>query len=257
MALGISTACFYPAPTEDSLLEVAKTGAKVTEIFFNSSSELERPFLEEILKIKEENGIRIKSVHPFSSFAEGYLLFSQYERRFRDTRDFYKRYYETAAYLGADVVVMHGAKLPFDFSEMYTQRFGLMVEDAQEFGVKLAQENVVHYNGQTPQMMDALKKTLGAKFHMVLDIKQAIRAGCSPYDFLDRFAKNICHIHISDYHSGCDCVPPGEGVFDFKSFFQTAREKGYNGDYVIELYRSGFEDIGQLVKSFNSIKDFA
>lgn len=257
MALGISTACFYPAPTEESLLEVAKTGAKVTEIFFNSPSELEQSFLKEIYRIKEENGMRIKSVHPFSSFAEGYLLFSQYERRFKDTRDFYKRYYETAAYLGAQVVVMHGAKLPFDFAEMYTQRFGLMVEDAQQFGVKLAQENVVHYNGQTPHMMRVLKDALGDNFHMVLDLKQAVRAGCSPYDFLDEFAKNICHIHISDYRSGRDCIPPGEGDFDFKKFFETMRGKGYNGDYVIELYRSGFKDVNQLAKSFESIKDFA
>ncbi len=257
MALGISTACFYPVPTEEALLEVAKTRAKVTEVFFNSPSELERDFLKKLSAIKEENGIRIKSVHPFSSFAEGYLLFSHYERRFKDTRDFYKRYYEAAAYVGADVVVMHGAKLPFDLTDMYTQRFGLMVEDAEQFGIKLAQENVVHYNAQTPKMMGAIKDALKEKFYMVLDIKQAVRAGCSPYDFVEEFSENICQIHISDYRDDCDCVPPGEGHFDFKKFFKTVREKGYNGDYVIELYRSGFKDIDQLIKSFDSIKDFA
>ncbi|MBQ2775403.1 MAG: sugar phosphate isomerase/epimerase [Clostridia bacterium] len=257
MALGISTACFYPVPTEEALLEVAKTGAKVTEVFFNSPSELEQSFLKELFKIKEENGIRVKSLHPFSSFAEGYKLFSHYERRFRDYREFYKRYYEAAAYLGADVVVLHGAKLPFEFTDMYIQRFGIMVEDAEQFGVKLAQENVVHYYGQNPEMMDAIRGALGEKFHMVFDIKQSVRAGCSLYDFIDEFAKNICHIHISDYRSDHDCIPPGEGEFDFKKFFETMREKGYNGDYTIELYRSGFKDIDQLIKSFDSIKDFA
>ena len=258
MALGISTACFYPAPTEEALRMVAQTGAKVTEVFFNAPSELESGFLKELSRIKDDNGIRIRSVHPFTSFAEGYILFSQCERRFRDYREFYKRYYDAAAFLGADVVVLHGAKLPFTCAEqMYTGRLEMLMDDAAEFGVRLAQENVVNHNGQTPQLMSGLRDALGDKFRMVLDIKQAVRAGCSPYDFTDILADNICHVHISDYNGVSDCVPPGEGRFDFKKFFDTMKEKGYRGDYVIELYRSGFRDIGQLESSFNTLRDFA
>ena len=105
--------------------------------------------------------------------------------------------------------------------------------------------------------MSGLRDALGDKFRMVLDIKQAVRAGCSPYDFTDILADNICHVHISDYNGVSDCVPPGEGRFDFKKFFDTMKEKGYRGDYVIELYRSGFRDIGQLESSFNALRDFA
>lgn len=34
MSVGISTACFYPAATEEALRCVAEAGAKVTEVFF-------------------------------------------------------------------------------------------------------------------------------------------------------------------------------------------------------------------------------
>lgn len=90
MSVGISTACFYPAATEDALRCVAEAGAKVTEVFFNSPSELEPVFLRRLSSIASDNGIRIRSLHPFTSFAEGYILFSQYVRRFDDYREFYK-----------------------------------------------------------------------------------------------------------------------------------------------------------------------
>ena len=51
MSVGISTACFYPAATEEALRCVAEAGAKVTEVFFNSPSELEPDFLRRISSI--------------------------------------------------------------------------------------------------------------------------------------------------------------------------------------------------------------
>lgn len=71
MSVGISTACFYPAATEEALRCVAEAGAKVTEVFFNSPSELEPDFLRRISSIASDSGIRIRSIHPFTSFAEG------------------------------------------------------------------------------------------------------------------------------------------------------------------------------------------
>ena len=60
MSVGISTACFYPAATEEALRCVAEAGAKVTEVFFNSPSELEPDFLRRISSIASDNGIRIR-----------------------------------------------------------------------------------------------------------------------------------------------------------------------------------------------------
>lgn len=61
MSVGISTACFYPAATEEALHCVAEAGTKVTEVFFNSPSELEPDFLRRISSIASDSGIRIRS----------------------------------------------------------------------------------------------------------------------------------------------------------------------------------------------------
>ena len=136
MSVGISTACFYPAATEEALRCVAEAGAKVTEVFFNSPSELEPVFLRRLSSIASDNGIRIRSLHPFTSFAEGYILFSQYVRRFDDYREFYKKYYAAASAIGAKVVVLHGAKLPMNIgTDEYAERLRLLVSDAREQGI--------------------------------------------------------------------------------------------------------------------------
>ena len=240
MSVGISTACFYPAATEEALRCVAEAGAKVTEVFFNSPSELEPDFLRRISSIASDSGIRLRSIHPFTSFAEGYILFSQYERRFDDYREFYKKYYAAAS-----------ANISTD---EYAERLSLLVRDAQEQGIILAQENVVHHNGQTPELMNELKARLGANFHMVLDIKQAYLAGVDPIEFFREFSDNICHIHLSDHDENHKCMPPFDGKFDFAALFSLMKENKYSGDCVIELYRSGFERIDQLTDSMHMLE---
>ncbi len=258
MSVGISTSCFYPESTEASLKSVIEAGAKVTEIFFNAPSELEKPFLTRLSELAEDNGVKITSIHPFTSFAEGYILFSKYRRRFEDYRNFYKKYYAAAAALGAKTVVLHGALQPRIIEiEEYAERLGLLMDDARQFGVTLAQENVVHHVGQTPQEMGELRRLVGDGFHMVLDIKQSYLAGVDPLEFFKCFAPCICHLHLSDHDSEHKCLPPFDGTFDFAALFSLMRESGYYGDAVIELYRSGFEKNEQLTKAMHELQRLA
>ena len=146
MIYGASTACFYPMDTEASLKRIAELGIKNTEIFFNTFSELELSFLKELRRIADDGGVAIKSVHPFSSFAENYMLFTAYERRFKDTAESYKRYYEACNILGADILVFHGARDKGSVADdLKFERFGLMADQAREYAVTLAQENVVEF----------------------------------------------------------------------------------------------------------------
>ena len=110
MEVGISTASYYPLETELSLEEVGKSGARVTEVFFNAESELKDSFIDILLDTKEKYGIKIASVHPTMSLAESFMIFSAYERRFYEALDQYSRYSEVAARLGAKYIIMHGGK---------------------------------------------------------------------------------------------------------------------------------------------------
>ncbi len=250
MTPGLSTASFYPMPTEEALLTVGQIGFKSTEIFFNTISELSPTFLKQLADIQNQYGIKINSVHPMASFAESYMLFSTYERRFYDTVELYKRYFDAANQLGASVVVIHGSRLPGIIqSKEYYERFSMLIDEGIKQGVTVAHENVVGTMGQSPQLIEEMINAIGDRFKMVFDIKQAVRSGFKPIEFAEKFYDRIVQVHISDHNDEYDCLPPGEGNFDFKRFIDYMTEKKYAGDYVIELYSKSFSSLNQLIAS--------
>ena len=242
MRIGMSSSCFYPEETEVSLRRVGKAGAKTAEIFFNSPSELQGERLRALCEIKAHYGMDVVSVHPFMSFAEGFWLFSEYERRFRDSLDFYPRFFEAAQALGAHLFVLHGARHLKIEPDCYAERLFLLNERAKSFGVQVAHENVVDYVGEDPAFMQHLQRQLGRDFAMALDLKQAYRAGVDPFAFIDTVGERIVHVHISDSDADHDCLPPGKGTFPFPRLFRALEGAGYGGKYIIELYRHNFTD---------------
>ena len=247
MSIGISTSCFYPLETELSLLRVAALRADCCEVFFNSWSEIEEPFAARLKRAAREGGVRVSAVHPFLSFGETYLLFSEYRRRFDDSMELFKKFFSAAAMLEAGFVVLHGGRNPgaVDGREQF-ERYALLAEEALRQGVVLAQENVVHYRSQSPDFLERMKEHIGPLFRFVLDIKQARRAGYSPFDFSVPLADSLVHVHVSDFNAISDCLPPGEGGFDFAAFFAELSACGYAGDHIIEVYRGDFADDAQL-----------
>lgn len=257
MAVGISTACFYPLETEVSLARTGELGADCVEIFINSPHELDKAYIDRFAEIQKQYGLRVKSFHTYASFTESYYYFSSYERRFRESLEEFRRYFDGMHALGATLLVMHGAKIPGSIpDEQVFERFGVLQNIAKAEGVTLCQENVVHYRSESPAYLEKMRDALGDDFAMVLDIKQARRTGIDPYVFIEKFADSICHVHISDYTATHDCVVPlaENAQFDFQHFFQTMREKGYAGDYIIELYENGYETPSQIADAQNALK---
>ena len=255
MRIGVSVACLYPMKTEEAFLHCAQLGIDTIEIFFNSACELDGPVLEKIKAIQKEYNIFVPAVHPFTSFAEPYFLFSAYERRFHDAREAYKRYYETAAALGAEVVVLHGDTGDTCSLEEYCRRFALLREDAAQCGICLAQENVVRYRSGDPHFIRGMREILQDNVEFVLDIKQARRAGYSPFALWEAMGDRLRHIHLSDHNDQHSCMLPGEGNFDFRKLGDLLRKQNYSGSAVLELYREDFTEISSLGKSVQFLKE--
>ena len=256
MSIGISTACLYPQNTEDALEQLGKLGVKTCEVFLNSESETSLDFAKILNRIKDEYGIRIVSVHPFSSFSETYMLFGEYQRRYLDALDFYKRCFEFTQAVGAGISIIHGSLVPGKITAPeYFSRFSKLIETGKEFGVTVAQENVNRHFSETPVFLRMMKKALGDDFKMVFDIKQAVRAGYSPLEFAKEFKNDIIHIHVSDNSPTNDCLPPSKGNFDYKNLFSIMENAGYKGDYIIELYRWNFSDPSELAESLDYLQN--
>lgn len=241
MQIGISSSCLYPMQTEDALRTVCELGARTAEIFFNSPSELRKPFLDELNAIKDFYGTDVRSIHPFTSAYETYLLFSDYKRRTSDGIEFYKNYFETANVLGAKIVVLHGKFVSVATTpEEYAESFILLSNAAREAGVYIAQENVHNHHCGNPAFMKAVAGLVGEDFRMVLDIKQCRRCEVSEFDFIKLLGDRIMQVHISDCLGQEKCLAPGEGEYDFVKLFDALNNAGYNDSAIIELYRKNF-----------------
>ena len=255
--LGISSSCYYPLVTEQSFEKICLSGVTCAEIFFNSPGELEKTYIRELTAMQQAYGVEVVSVHPFMSFAEDFYLFSSYERRFTDILPLYERFFEVCQALGADIFVIHGAKWPGSVGDaLYCERFARLMERGKAYGVKVCQENVVRYRSESADYLKMMRQTIGEDFGVVLDVKQARRAKITPYDIIEAVGDCVKHVHISDYRTENDCVPPGQGKFDFPEFFRTMRGIGYEGAYMIEVYQHSYQDESEIIESYRKVQDF-
>ena len=259
--IGVSSACFYPLETEKSLELAGSYGFKNVELFLNSPSELSDDFVGKLIDIRNRYGIHIVSVHPFFSFAESFFLFSDYARRFEDILPLYDRFFKVTSMLGADIFVIHGMKKISSASAVnndeYCRRFKRLIDMGKAYGVKVCHENVVDHRCESPEYMEMMRENIGDDFRIVLDIKQARRAGFTPYDFLEPLHDSIVHIHISDRNDRCDCITPLKGNFDFAEFFSTAKSYGYNGKFIIELYEWSYKDKEEIAEAYKKLINIA
>lgn len=259
MRSGISTACLYPMELEKALPVLISMEFRLFEIFINTFSEMKKEYIAELKKIAEDSGSVVRSIHPFTSGFESFLLFSDYERRFQDGLDFYRRYFETANLLGAQILVLHGqrAEKRGEISEeSYFEHYARLFELGKTFGVTVAQENVNLFRSEDPAFIRRMKAYLRDSCAFVLDIKQAVRAGKDPFDMCAAMGEKLVHIHINDNTPQSDCLLPGTGGMDYRALLAVLKEFGYSGDFIIEVYRRSFGALEELLDAKRTVESF-
>jgi sugar phosphate isomerase/epimerase len=262
MQIGISTACYYPMNTEEALLRLAQQGFGNIEIFINCDMELQDPVRAEIFRTVREYDLKVLSLHPVPGL-ENFYLFSDYERRKRQFMDTYEQYFGFMNELGAEILVFHGSnKMSRRSDELYMARFAELCTLAEKYSITVAQENVAYCKSGDLDFLVKMKNELNTKF--TLDMKQTLRSGFTPLEFLDKLGENIVHIHASDNHGilgsesfsdNNDCLPIGKGSFDFTGFFAKLREIKYEKGIILELYRENFQNDKQLEESIKKLVD--
>ena len=145
---------------------------------------------------------------------------------------------------------------PYPF-ERYCESFAGLSSLAREYGLLLCQENVVRCKCGSVDSVRRMRELLGREAHFALDLKQALRSGAEIYDMLDAMGEGLAHIHISDHAPGRDCLAPGCGDFDFRAFFRRLRRIPYQGDVVVELYRSNFRNAEELAGSAAFLRELS
>lgn len=249
MKAGVSTACLYPALLEDSLSDLVSRGIKTTEIFINTHCELMPDFINILKSILDSGNASCVALHPYTCPIEPMMLFSSYERRLKDSIDYCKYYFEAMNTIGAGIFVLHGNMNVTAVDEhLYFERFALLSEAAAGYGIILAQENVARCQSRSLSFLKNMSDYLGDTARFVLDVKQSLRSDEDPCEMARVLGSKIVHIHFSDHNDQHDCMMPGEGTFDIRSFLEIMHRSGYDGAVMLELYRSSFRDTEQLAE---------
>ncbi len=256
MKIGISTSCFYPMTTEQTLEHIAPLGFREIEVFVNAPSESTVMYAQQLKKQADALGLKIIAFHPFSSFAETYCLFGAYERRRQDFYDIYKEYFAAAAAMGADIFNFHGCRSEWGITaEEYCDIYHALYRLAQAEGVRFSQENVNrHYSGKV-EFIRTMKHLLQNEVFFTLDVKQAMRCGEDPCVMRDAMGESLIHFHASDYREGGACTLPGKGLCNYsvilndhiRSSAVTKVIEVYSGDYTNDIQlREAAEFMNQL-----------
>ncbi len=251
MKAGISTASLYPQLLEDALKNLLDSGIKYTELFVNTHSELDTAYIKMLKNELDSHDAACISLHPYTCPSEPMMLFSSYERRVSDMLEYYKYFFEAMNILSADIFVFHGnmTKTAVDI-ELYFERYLKLYELGRSFGITVAQENVERCQSRSLSFLRSMKSALKEKAFFVLDVKQAVRSGEDPINIASELGDSIVHVHMSDHNSESDCMIPGKGSFDMKSFFEVLKKYGYNGAVLLELYRHNYSDLNDLLGGF-------
>lgn len=258
MRAGVSTASLYPLHAEDAFNELAVLGVDTAELFANSTSEAREPVTGLIEQTMKSSGMNIVSFHPFSSPMESVFLFSTYDRRIDEMMTLYREFFGTMRRLGARIFVLHGAILSSSCPpEHYIKQFRLLAQAGQEFGVTVAQENVSYCMSGSLDFLKYMKRELGSCAKFVLDLKQSRRSHEDVFDIIRELGKDIVHLHVSDADSDRDCLPIGHGDFDFRRLIQEMNALGYDGAYMVELYRRNYDEYPRLKESVDNLRDIA
>jgi len=163
--------------------------------------------------------------------------------------------------LGARYFVFHGEKSAPTFSRSIMDNDAVLeVYDkltcaASEEGILFTQENVSSFRSASPFFLKHLRNNLGDKIGFTFDVKQVLRAKEDIYETLDAMGNRLVHIHINDYSSITECKLPFCGEVNLNLLSNYLKKNEYNGDYVVEVYRTDFQEYDELVNACHQVKN--
>ena len=263
MKIGLSTASYFQKmQIEDAITDIGAHGVRDCEVFLNTYSEYEPAFVEMLAGRLSSANVNVFSVHPMSMQFEP-QLFSIHPRQREDAVNLYERVLAAGERFGASYYVMHGpARLFGGVKNIDLNRiapiFLELAARARKHGLQLTLENVSWCVFNEPEFGVRLQALTHGEIKHTLDVKQAVRSGYDPMDFIRAVGEYIVNVHLCDASKlpagGVHYDMPGFGEYDFVSMFNLLGEKGYHGPAFIEVYSDMYTEIPTLYESLGRVK---
>ena len=261
MDIGISTASYFSKlQLEDAVLDIGAHGVPVCEVFFNSFSEYDPAFVELLDERIRRSNLRVFSVHPMSMQFEP-QLFSVHPRQRDDAWQIFEQVLADGKRLGASHYVMHGpARLFGGVKNIGLSRIAPIFVElcalARQYGIQLTLENVSWCVFNEPEFGVRLLDAIGGDaLRFTLDVKQAVRSGHDPLEYIRAVGSRIENVHLCDAtqleNDAARYAMPGAGSYDFVKMFDELAQVGYHGPAFIEVYSDMYQQIPELYESYD------
>ena len=228
--------------------EFARVGFKQMEIsplYAGLSTEKTREFFKkvikpsEIIKMAQDNGVGIWSYHlPFGNLEVNPASFDKKVRDDLIVLD--NEMIETAAELGAKVVVVHASGEPIAESdrrqsiEYAKEVIAAINETAKKNGLLLAVENLPRtcLGKNSAEMKEFL--AIDDNVRVCFDVNHLLEE--THKDFVAAVGDKIVTLHLSDYDFVDEKhMVPGRGKIDWKELVQLLKGINYNGPFMNEM----------------------
>jgi sugar phosphate isomerase/epimerase len=248
MRLGISTASFFNrVPTESVFDVLRQMRIDTAEVFLNTFSEYEKPYVEAL--VPRKSGVAIHSVHALGTQFEP-ELFNANARVRADAEQIFRKVCYAGFVLGAKYYTFHGPvrlkklEYKFDYPKL-CDRVNRLAEIAQGFGVRLSYENVHWTYASEPEYIREILERCPAVC-ATLDVKQALQGGGDPLKFLDVMGERLSTIHLCDVNRDNTPAMPGKGRFNFEKFFAELNRRRLHVNMLLEVYPRDYKDLTDL-----------
>ena len=263
MEIGVSTASYFnKLQLEDAVLDIAAHGVSLCEVFFNSFSEYDPPFVELLFERPNRANLRVFSVHPMSMQFEPQLFSAHLSQR-DDAWRIFEQVLKDGNRIGASHYVMHGpARLFGGVKNIGLTRIAPVFLElsalAAQYGIQLTLENVSWCVFNEPEFGMRLLDAIGGEaIRFTLDVKQAVRSGFDPIDYIRAVGSYIVNVHLCDAtpqeNSSARYEMPGLGQYDFVSMFNALALCKYQGPAFIEVYSDMYREIPELYTSYDRV----
>lgn len=258
MTVGMSSAAFYgTGETEDQAAMLRDYPLDVCEVFLQTHSEYSAAF-GRLVKDRLA-GLRCVSVHPKGGTQFELDIFGRSARQAADAMGSFERVCEAGEALGARYYVLHG---PFSVSGRLTvgrihqlrERALRLWAVAERHGLEMLWENVNWCALRTPEDVRELAEILPEQ-RFVLDVKQAYRAGTTPFKLLEAMGDKVRHVHALDVDASGKLCLPGQGATDWKALMRALRDIGYDEAVILEPYDWMARDPEALRRSLHFLRE--
>jgi len=259
MEVGISTASYFnKLQIDDAVLDIGAHHVPQCEVFLNTFSEYEPAFVDMLAGRMRSVGLKAFSIHPMSMQYEP-QLFSVHTRQRDDAWKLFERVLGDGKTLGATHYVMHGpARLFGGVKNIGLSRIAPILVEladmARGYGIQLTLENVSWCIFNRPDFGARLLDEIGTEpLRFTLDVKQAVRSGYDPVDYVKTVGDYIVNVHLCDATRLPNVTTrydmPGFGEYNFHKMFASLAEHNYRGPAFIEVYSDMYDAIPTLYLS--------